>query len=437
MLKIFPFSFQDKMTQNNPWEVESIQDFYFLRCPECDFDTKEENSFEKPSTENYPLSSVFFDKNSVNDIFNQDVIKIEPMSDYERKDNFGDEKPLDTEFLPLHYPEISLTEKTEDSSMKRKIRKNHEGKKLFSCSICNSSFTRKKSLKKHIKTVHGSMNQYQTLPSDQKALLMTEDCSEIKREHSNESYMNENGLENYENEFENSEVQNYSFEVNISDMIIVHNEGGKKQYQCPNCHKSFTEFKNLKSHVLSVHEGIKPHSCYICGNNFSKVANLNSHINSVHEGVKTFSCFYCEKSFTTNQESTRHKVVHAELKPFQCSFCNSSFARNCNLTQHVKIVHEGLRAFVCPICSNTFQYKTDLKRHIQTVHEGKKPFRCSICNSRYTRKMSLKKHIIAAHENKNQVPLLSYQEISLTEENNEENPMISNHEIKKEILDEF
>jgi KRAB domain-containing zinc finger protein len=358
------------------------------------------------------------------------------MSDYERKDNFGDEKPLDTEFLPLHYPEISLTEKPEDSSMKRKIRKNHKGKKLFSCSICNSSFTRKKSLKKHIKTVHESMNKYQALTSDQKALLMTEDCSEIKREHSNESYMDENGLENYENEFESSEVQKYSFEDNISDMIIVHNEGGKKQYQCPNCHKSFTEFKNLKSHVLSVHEGIKPHSCYICGNNFSKVANLKSHINSVHEGVKTFSCSYCEKSFTTNQELTRHKVVHAELKPFQCSFCNSSFARNCNLTQHVKIVHEGLRAFLCPICSNTFQYKTDLKRHIQTVHEGKKPFRCSICNSRYTRKMSLKKHIIAAHENKNQVQLLPYQEISLTEENNEENPMISISEIKQELLDE-
>jgi len=424
------------MTQNNPWVVESIQDFYFLRCPECDFDTKEENSFEIHSTANHPLSFVFFDKHSVNDIFNQDVIKIEPMSDYDRKDNFNDEKPLDTEFLPLHYPEISLTEKTEDSSMKRKIRKNQEGKKLFSCSICNSSFTRTKSLKKHIKTVHESMNQYQTLPSDQKALLMTEDSFEIKREQSNESYKDENGLENYEIELENSEVQNYSFEDKISDMIIVHNEGGKKQYQCPNCHKSFTEFKNLKSHVLSVHEGIKPHSCYICGNYFSKVANLKSHINSVHEGVKTFSCFYCEKSFTTNQELTRHKVVHAELKPFQCSFCNSSFARNCNLTQHVKIVHEGLRAFVCPICNNTFQYKTDLKRHIQTVHEGKKPFKCSICNSRYTRKMSLKKHIIAAHENKNQVPLLPYQEISLTEENSEENPMISISEVKQELLDE-
>ena len=53
------------MTQNNPWEVESIQDFYFLRCPECDFDTKEENSFEKHATENHPSSIAFFDKNSV------------------------------------------------------------------------------------------------------------------------------------------------------------------------------------------------------------------------------------------------------------------------------------------------------------------------------------------------------------------------------------
>ena len=30
----------------NPWAVQSIQDFYFLKCPECDFDTKEENLFE-------------------------------------------------------------------------------------------------------------------------------------------------------------------------------------------------------------------------------------------------------------------------------------------------------------------------------------------------------------------------------------------------------
>ena len=49
----------------NPWAVESIQAFYILKCPECDFDTKKENSLENHATENHPLSLVLFDKKSV------------------------------------------------------------------------------------------------------------------------------------------------------------------------------------------------------------------------------------------------------------------------------------------------------------------------------------------------------------------------------------
>ena len=29
----------------NPWAVDSIKDFWFLICPECDFKAKEENCF--------------------------------------------------------------------------------------------------------------------------------------------------------------------------------------------------------------------------------------------------------------------------------------------------------------------------------------------------------------------------------------------------------
>ena len=44
----------------NPWLVEKIQDFSFLNCPECNFKTKEENSFQNHALKNHPLSSVFF-----------------------------------------------------------------------------------------------------------------------------------------------------------------------------------------------------------------------------------------------------------------------------------------------------------------------------------------------------------------------------------------
>ena len=46
---------------DNPWQVDSIQAFSFLKCPECLFDTKEEVNFQKHAIGNHPLSIVFFD----------------------------------------------------------------------------------------------------------------------------------------------------------------------------------------------------------------------------------------------------------------------------------------------------------------------------------------------------------------------------------------
>ena len=48
------------MVDINPWQVDSIQAFYFLKCPECAFDTKEENYFHEHALQNHPLSIVFF-----------------------------------------------------------------------------------------------------------------------------------------------------------------------------------------------------------------------------------------------------------------------------------------------------------------------------------------------------------------------------------------
>ena len=46
----------------NPWKVESIQDFSCLKCPECAFFTKKENYFENHAIKNHPLSAVLFDE---------------------------------------------------------------------------------------------------------------------------------------------------------------------------------------------------------------------------------------------------------------------------------------------------------------------------------------------------------------------------------------
>ena len=59
----------------NPWQVDSIRAFSFLKCPECTFDTKEEESFQDHALENHPLSIVLFgDGKKIKEEF-QEIIK--------------------------------------------------------------------------------------------------------------------------------------------------------------------------------------------------------------------------------------------------------------------------------------------------------------------------------------------------------------------------
>ena len=51
----------------NPWQVDSLQAFSFLKCPECIFDTKEEDFFQVHAIEKHPLSFVLFGKTLIED----------------------------------------------------------------------------------------------------------------------------------------------------------------------------------------------------------------------------------------------------------------------------------------------------------------------------------------------------------------------------------
>ena len=53
-----------EMIAENPWFVDSIHDFWYLKCPECAYDSKEETDFQLHATENHPLSSVLFTDSS-------------------------------------------------------------------------------------------------------------------------------------------------------------------------------------------------------------------------------------------------------------------------------------------------------------------------------------------------------------------------------------
>ena len=45
---------------SNPWNVGSVDEFFYLNCPECPFHTKVKAYFQDHAEKNHPLSSVFF-----------------------------------------------------------------------------------------------------------------------------------------------------------------------------------------------------------------------------------------------------------------------------------------------------------------------------------------------------------------------------------------
>ena len=50
------------MDTDNPWQVESMEAFYCLKCPECMYFTTDDNQFYNHAVENHPLSFVLFGK---------------------------------------------------------------------------------------------------------------------------------------------------------------------------------------------------------------------------------------------------------------------------------------------------------------------------------------------------------------------------------------
>merc|ERR1712105_433667 len=49
----------------NPWDVESVQAFAFLNCPECTFKSKHEDFFQEHAEKSHPMSSVLFKNRNV------------------------------------------------------------------------------------------------------------------------------------------------------------------------------------------------------------------------------------------------------------------------------------------------------------------------------------------------------------------------------------
>ena len=97
----------------NPWQVDSVEAFTYLKCPECIFDAKEEKMFQNHAVENHPLSKVLFGKSGNVDGVNIIVQNYDPFEnengkvDYSSKFQYFPSKQLAAPIMVEESTDIS------------------------------------------------------------------------------------------------------------------------------------------------------------------------------------------------------------------------------------------------------------------------------------------------------------------------------------------
>ncbi|XP_061681126.1 zinc finger protein 268-like [Syngnathoides biaculeatus] len=258
----------------------------------------------------------------------------------------------------------------------------HTGEKPFSCLFCPKGFRDRYKMMTHMRT-HASQLPFTAGGSNQR--LTTEaDRKRFKVLHSQPSKV-----------APLSDMDDAMSHTSGSE----HGEDGEEankdsKFRCSECGKMFGRMGSLNRHMIT-HTGEKPFACSVCGNRFSSKEHLKRHV-TIHAGETPFACGVCGKRFRDEREMIPHVRTHAGEKPFACSVCRKCFSREDDMALHTR-THVGGR-FACSVCHKRFSSKKYVMIHMRT-HTGEKPFTCDACHQRFTYKYQVTRHKCASvHE---------------------------------------
>ena len=437
----------------NPWQVESIQAFYFLKCPECAFDTQDENCFQDHALEKHPLSCALFEIKPNEDIIENSTYqehdvdtlisadhnycenKISPSQNFmigikeefrvDENDPLGFSNPITNDgeeflderiFFDYEGGNVPLSE-TFVELKKIEDNQNRQNKSSPKISLVKDEGIPKESIDipKSPKSPKMSMTEYDIGMTDlsRKARDILKESVNISNEELHQCSICTKSFQSSRRlsihvaaaHEEKKPIKCYICEVSFSERKLKAHfasaHGGNKPFKCTICDLSYSWKGYLKTHLKTVHEKKKPFKCSQCDACFSLNGTLENHIANVHEKKRPSLCSDCGKSFYSQGSLRNHiSTVHEKKKPFICSHCSKSFALKGQLQKHTAAVHEGKKDFQCSLCGHCFSQKKDMKLHIASVHEGKKPYKCAKCVKSFSQNVNLKEHLLVVHKGK-------------------------------------
>ena len=384
----------------NPWQVESIQAFYYIKCPECKFDTKEESNFEDHAIENHPLSYELFGKKSVKEEeFDFVPIKEEQLSDFDETENnceqidFDptemvdegdlpeicevkkelidehfvsedhitsdfDEKETDYEQFDFQHTEKHQVQKTPTDSGHRKL-------KTFSCPLCNKMIT-KRNMKSHISVVHEGKKEFQCDACDTPPFAYKSNLNRHKSDH--------------------------------CTGIVV--KPPPQEMTCELCLTELKDGKMLKSHMQEQHMAEGLYCCLHCDKKCKQFIGLKYHIDIKHpeSSEKKFFCNQCNKGFIYNSSVGFHMSKNTCVK-HKCDLCGIEYKTLAAFQMHMAKNHntEEGPALMCDKCDFSAPHKLLLQHHTLTKHDIDKHKKCPCCDFTTMKTQALCIHIDNHH----------------------------------------
>ena len=375
----------------NPWQVDSVQDFLYINCPECSFKTKEEGFFQDHAVASHPMCFPLFGRT---DIVIEEVTVEDQKPEYYIEVK-AEEAPSE---LELASAIASLEETREDNIEIFDDASTHSIVESDAKIVVQSNDSNSPKTQIRAKSDKALENMLNDLDDDTPRKIAK--AKIVKKEKASFAQLLD-GLEDktYKCYYCNKEFSRWKF----LDLHYKKHLDKNGHFPCQHCSKMYPSYKQIKSHILNTHT---PAFCKDCDKSFFNHTSYQRHRNTVHvnQSIKKFKCDLCTFESHHIRYVQMHKQnVHVASGSHKhvCEKCNGGFSNKGSMQNHLcnksKMETEE-QLYKCPKCDSVFNHKSFLN-HYRRTHGGLPPgyedvkkFVCDKCSEEFLHRVGLRQH---------------------------------------------